>query len=96
MPFQVFACVSATCGRFYHPRCVATLLHSKDEVAAKDLQKDIAEGKTFICPSHKCSTCNQGENKMVPDLQFAVCRRCPLSYHRKCLPMYVISLYWLS
>nr|XP_019705232.1 protein ENHANCED DOWNY MILDEW 2 isoform X2 [Elaeis guineensis] len=26
------------------------------------------------------------ENKEVRELQFAICRRCPKSYHRKCLP----------
>ncbi|KAK4804030.1 hypothetical protein SAY86_003847 [Trapa natans] len=83
---EVFACVSATCGRFYHPNCVAELLHPGDEDAAKELQKTIAEGKSFTCPIHKCCVCGKGENKRTPELQFAVCRRCPRSYHRKCLP----------
>lgn len=83
---EVFKCVSATCGRFYHPHCVAKLLHREDETAAENLQKKIASGEKFTCPIHKCYACKQGENKMEPDLQFAVCRRCPRSYHRKCLP----------
>ncbi|XP_031375535.1 protein ENHANCED DOWNY MILDEW 2-like isoform X2 [Punica granatum] len=83
---EVFACVSATCSRFYHPHCVAKLLHPKDADAAKELQKNIAGGKSFTCPSHKCCVCGKGENKKMPELQFAVCRRCPRSYHRKCLP----------
>lgn len=86
---QVFACVSATCGRFYHPHCVTKLLHPRDEDAVKELQKSIAEGKSFTCPIHKCCVCGKGENKKTPELQFAVCRRCPSSYHRKCLPKYV-------
>ncbi|EXB81085.1 PHD finger-containing protein [Morus notabilis] len=83
---EVFCCVSATCGRFYHPHCVAKVLHGDNEVSAKDLEKKIAEGESFTCPVHKCLFCKQGENKKDPDLQFAICRRCPKSYHRKCLP----------
>ncbi|PON94145.1 DNA (cytosine-5)-methyltransferase [Trema orientale] len=83
---EVFRCVSATCGRFYHPRCVAKLLILDNGVSAEDLEKKIAEGESFTCPIHKCCVCKQGENKKDPDLQFAVCRRCPKSYHCKCLP----------
>jgi hypothetical protein len=83
---EVFSCVSATCGRFYHPHCVAKLLHRDNEAGAEALKKKIAAGDSFTCPIHKCFVCKQGENKTEPDLQFAVCRRCPKSYHRKCLP----------
>ncbi|XP_059666481.1 protein ENHANCED DOWNY MILDEW 2 [Cornus florida] len=83
---EVFPCVSATCGYFYHPHCVAKLLHRESETDAAELQKKISAGESFTCPVHKCHVCKQGENKMVPELQFAVCRRCPKSYHRKCLP----------
>ncbi|XP_075669468.1 protein ENHANCED DOWNY MILDEW 2 [Castanea sativa] len=83
---EVFPCVNATCGYFYHPRCVSKLLHREDETAAEELEKKIAAGGSFTCPIHKCSVCKQGENKKDPQLQFAVCRRCPKSYHRKCLP----------
>ncbi|CAK9163878.1 unnamed protein product [Ilex paraguariensis] len=83
---EVFPCVSATCGRFYHPSCVAKLLHRESVAEAEKLQRKIASGETFTCPVHKCCVCKQGENKMDPDLQFAICRRCPKSYHRKCLP----------
>lgn len=85
---QVFQCVSATCGYFYHPRCVAKLLHQDDEAAAEELAKNVAAGVSFACPSHHCCVCEQLENHMVRELQFAVCRRCPTSYHRKCLPRY--------
>ncbi|KAA8523605.1 hypothetical protein F0562_010028 [Nyssa sinensis] len=83
---EVFSCVSATCGHFYHPHCVAKLLHRESETEAEELQKNIAAGESFTCPVHKCHVCKQGENKMDPELQFAICRRCPKSYHRKCLP----------
>ncbi|KAL3753467.1 hypothetical protein ACJRO7_000812 [Eucalyptus globulus] len=80
---DVFQCISATCGHFYHPHCVAKLLHRRDEVAAEKLKLRIASGESFTCPVHKCCTCNQIENEKEYDLQFAVCRRCPKSYHRK-------------
>ncbi|XP_028065711.1 protein ENHANCED DOWNY MILDEW 2-like isoform X3 [Camellia sinensis] len=83
---EVFPCVSATCGRFYHPHCVAKLLHHGSAAEAEELQKKIAAGESFTCPIHKCSVCKLGENKMDPALQFAVCRRCPKSFHKKCLP----------
>ncbi|XP_030931311.1 protein ENHANCED DOWNY MILDEW 2-like isoform X1 [Quercus lobata] len=85
-PAEVFPCVSATCGHFYHPECVAKLLHPHQDMQALKLQKKIAAGESFTCPAHKCFVCKQGENKNVHELQFALCRRCPKAYHRKCLP----------
>ncbi|KAI3708139.1 hypothetical protein L2E82_37228 [Cichorium intybus] len=83
---EVFPCVSATCGHFYHPGCVSKLLYPSNETLAKKLETQIAAGESFTCPIHKCRHCNLGEDKDVHDLQFAVCRRCPKAYHRKCLP----------
>ncbi|XP_017980593.1 PREDICTED: protein ENHANCED DOWNY MILDEW 2 isoform X2 [Theobroma cacao] len=83
---EVFRCSNATCGHFYHPHCVAKLLHKGDKVAAEEHGQKISAGEFFTCPIHKCCVCQQGENKKVQDLQFALCRRCPTSYHRKCLP----------
>ncbi|PWA62622.1 zinc finger, RING/FYVE/PHD-type, Methyltransferase, trithorax [Artemisia annua] len=83
---EVFPCVSATCGHFYHPECVAKLLYPSDETLAMKFKSQIAAGESFTCPAHKCHCCEQGEDKDVRDMQFAVCRRCPKSYHRKCLP----------
>ncbi|KAK3032465.1 hypothetical protein RJ639_037278 [Escallonia herrerae] len=83
---DVFCCVSATCGRFYHPRCVAKLLLRGSENEVNELQEKIAAGEDFTCPVHKCIVCRQGEDKTDHDLQFAICRRCPKAYHRKCLP----------
>ncbi|XP_019079245.1 protein ENHANCED DOWNY MILDEW 2 isoform X5 [Vitis vinifera] len=83
---EVFRCASATCGRFYHPYCVAKRLHPMNNILAKHLQNKIAGGVSFTCPLHKCFVCKRGENKGVDDLQFALCRRCPKAYHRKCLP----------
>ncbi|XP_010252648.1 PREDICTED: protein ENHANCED DOWNY MILDEW 2 isoform X2 [Nelumbo nucifera] len=83
---EVFCCANATCGHFYHPECVAKLLHKGNKAAAEELQEVIASGKSFTCPVHKCFVCKERENKDDPELQLAVCRRCPTSYHRKCLP----------
>ncbi|KAJ8429343.1 hypothetical protein Cgig2_008790 [Carnegiea gigantea] len=83
---EVFQCVNATCGYFYHPRCVAKLLHRDSEAAAKELQNKILAGESFTCPLHTCFSCKQPEDKSAPGLQMAVCRRCPMAYHEKCLP----------
>ncbi|XP_061338151.1 protein ENHANCED DOWNY MILDEW 2-like [Gastrolobium bilobum] len=85
---EVTKCSSATCGRFYHPRCVAKLLPMvvKSKHVGEEFEKNIADGHPFICPVHYCCVCKELENKMEPELQMAVCRRCPKSYHRKCLP----------
>ncbi|KAF6144996.1 hypothetical protein GIB67_013347 [Kingdonia uniflora] len=83
---EVFRCHSVGCGNFYHPKCVSKLLHPKNEAEAQQLQKKITIGKSFTCPVHKCLACKQEEKKDVPELQFALCRRCPKAYHRKCLP----------
>ncbi|KAL2938736.1 Protein ENHANCED DOWNY MILDEW 2, partial [Bienertia sinuspersici] len=83
---EVFPCIAASCGRFYHPRCVSKELHQLNNSQVEDLEKKIAAGESFVCPAHKCSVCKLVENREVDDLQFAVCRRCPKAYHRKCLP----------
>ncbi|KAL3509979.1 hypothetical protein ACH5RR_029380 [Cinchona calisaya] len=83
---DVFPCVSATCGHFYHPKCVSKLLYPFDESKAAEVRNKIAGGDSFACPVHKCFECKQVEDKKVHELQFAICRRCPKAYHRKCLP----------
>ncbi|RZC82612.1 hypothetical protein C5167_045400 [Papaver somniferum] len=81
----VFRCSSCSCGHFYHAECVAELLYPVNEIESEKLQKIIAAGGSFTCPAHKCFKCKQEEDSLVHDLQFAVCRRCPKAYHRKCL-----------
>ncbi|KAL8462413.1 hypothetical protein ACS0TY_033441 [Phlomoides rotata] len=88
---EVFCCVNGTCGYFYHPHCVAKLLHPGNRAAAEELKLRIAAGEQFVCPSHTCHVCKEVEVKSVIDLQFAVCRRCPRAYHRKCLPREIMS-----
>ncbi|KAG7538033.1 Zinc finger PHD-type [Arabidopsis suecica] len=82
---EVFQCVSATCGYFYHPRCVTRRLRLGNKEESEALERQIIAGE-YTCPLHKCSVCENGEVKTDSNLQFAVCRRCPKSYHRKCLP----------
>ncbi|CAK8560024.1 unnamed protein product [Lathyrus sativus] len=83
---EVFPCVTANCGHYYHPECVARLLNPGIDTKQEEIKQKIAIEKTFLCPLHICSACRKGENRNVHDLQFAMCRRCPKAYHRKCLP----------
>ncbi|KAL2316694.1 hypothetical protein Fmac_030570 [Flemingia macrophylla] len=85
---EVIKCSSAACDRFYHPHCVAKLLSQLVKHAAEELERNIANGDPFTCPLHFCCVCKELENKkdIEREMQFAVCRRCPKSYHRKCLP----------
>ncbi|QHO32031.1 Protein ENHANCED DOWNY MILDEW [Arachis hypogaea] len=83
---EVFPCITANCGQHYHPACVARLLYPGIDAEQHERRKRVVIDKTFICPLHICTLCRKGENRNVHDLQFAVCRRCPKAYHRKCLP----------
>ncbi|CAL5080641.1 unnamed protein product [Urochloa decumbens] len=83
---KVFLCNNATCGHFYHPKCVAKQLHPNNRNEAIELEEKIIEGFSFTCPIHWCFRCKGLEDRTQKPLQFAVCRRCPKSYHRKCLP----------
>ncbi|XP_008669978.1 protein ENHANCED DOWNY MILDEW 2 isoform X7 [Zea mays] len=83
---KVFLCNNATCGHFYHPKCVAQQLHPNNIDEASELEKKITDGFSFTCPIHWCFHCKGLEDRTQGPLQFAVCRRCPKSYHRKCLP----------
>ncbi|KAK3139582.1 hypothetical protein QOZ80_5AG0385550 [Eleusine coracana subsp. coracana] len=82
---EVFQCRHDDCARFYHPKCVAELL-CPDKVEALLFERQMSDGEGFKCPLHECSVCKGGENKDDKNMQFAVCRRCPTTYHRKCLP----------
>ncbi|KAL5728252.1 hypothetical protein ACHQM5_001364 [Ranunculus cassubicifolius] len=87
---EVFQCSTPTCSYFYHPECVAKLLHPMDKAEANVAEKKISAGESFTCPAHECYVCKQGENENDPELKFAVCRLCPKSYHRKCMPRQII------
>ncbi|KAL6842479.1 hypothetical protein ACP4OV_027714 [Aristida adscensionis] len=81
---KVFKCNKPSCGHFYHPKCVAELL--EPGAGAYELAKSIVAGMSFTCPVHWCFECGKMEDITQRALQFAVCRRCPKSYHRECLP----------
>ncbi|XP_027907180.1 protein ENHANCED DOWNY MILDEW 2-like [Vigna unguiculata] len=83
---EVFPCVTANCGHYYHPDCVARLLSNGIDTEQEEMRRKVAIGKAFVCPLHACSLCKKGEVKNVHHLQLAICRRCPKAYHRKCLP----------
>ncbi|KAM0942976.1 putative [histone H3]-lysine(4) N-trimethyltransferase chromatin regulator PHD family [Dioscorea sansibarensis] len=83
---EVFRCASAACCHFYHPQCVAQWFFPEKKAEATEYRERIVAGETFTCPMHKCHVCRQSENKRIKELQFAMCARCPKSYHRKCLP----------
>ncbi|EEC83400.1 hypothetical protein OsI_28843 [Oryza sativa Indica Group] len=59
---KVFQCCNASCGRFYHPKCVAGLLEPD---GACGLEKRIADGMTFTCPVHWCFECKQIEDREI-------------------------------
>nr|CAB3459670.1 unnamed protein product [Digitaria exilis] len=83
---KVFKCKDYNCGHFYHPKCVSKLLHPDSKLQASLSEQRVAAGMKFCCHVHKCSVCHRAENKDDKNLQFAVCRLCPTTYHRKCLP----------
>ncbi|KAL6535524.1 hypothetical protein OROMI_026898 [Orobanche minor] len=86
----VVPCVSPISGQFYHPCCVAKELSQDNKVPAEELERRISMGESFFtCPVHKCRVCKQRENTKDHSFQFAVCMRCPKSYHRNCLPSFI-------
>jgi hypothetical protein len=92
MYFQVFQCKHQKCGHFYHPNCVAKLLNPDSKTRAVLHGQHIAGGLEFECPMHQCKLCKEAENKDYKEMQFAVCRRCPTAYHRKCLPRFAFAM----
>ncbi|CAL4987956.1 unnamed protein product [Urochloa decumbens] len=85
---KVFKCNNQNCGHFYHPKCVAKLLEpdNSDDDGYCELTKRIMAGMPFTCPMHWCFKCGRMEDITLEEMQFALCRRCPKSYHIKCLP----------
>ncbi|XP_062192266.1 uncharacterized protein LOC133895776 [Phragmites australis] len=83
---KVFQCNNASCGHFYHPKCIAQLLEPDATDGACELERRILAGMSFTCPIHWCFKCKHMEDKTQRALKLAVCRRCPMAYHRDCLP----------
>lgn len=91
---EVFVCDVASCGKFYHPRCIASKLKpgSDERESREALAKGIRAGESFTCPLHRCTKCGKGEEKKERDLNLAACRRCPAAWHVKCLPRCISEL----
>ncbi|OEL38755.1 Protein ENHANCED DOWNY MILDEW 2 [Dichanthelium oligosanthes] len=87
---EVFQCERDDCAHFYHPKCIAQLLYPDSEEAKLFEIEVTAAREKFTCPVHECIVCKAVENKNDRRMQFAVCRRCPTVYHRKCLPSDII------
>jgi len=92
----VFQCEVDDCGRFYHPKCVAELLYPDNELEGSLFGDQVAARQNFTCPIHECIVCKGEENKNDKNMQFAVCRSCPTTYHRGCLPRFSSVLLSLS
>ncbi|KAG0551795.1 hypothetical protein BDA96_01G453800 [Sorghum bicolor] len=80
-PEEVLKCQKKYCGRFYHPKCLSKYDPTKNR-------------QDFECPLHECHSCkNKGETVITSEqtekkkeTYLVQCRRCPVAYHRKCLP----------
>ncbi|XP_066389024.1 protein ENHANCED DOWNY MILDEW 2-like isoform X2 [Miscanthus floridulus] len=78
---EVLKCQKKYCGRFYHPNCLLKYDRSKNH-------------RDFECPLHECHSCkNKGgtiitrkQTEKEEETYLVQCRRCPVAYHRKCLP----------
>nr|GEZ63398.1 protein enhanced downy mildew 2-like [Tanacetum cinerariifolium] len=45
---EVFRCSAASCGHFYHPKCVAKLLQKDSEAEPQALKEKIARGSFHV------------------------------------------------
>ncbi|XP_066385414.1 protein ENHANCED DOWNY MILDEW 2-like [Miscanthus floridulus] len=78
---EVLKCQKKYRGRFYHPNCLLKYDRSKNH-------------RDFECPLHECHSCkNKGgtiitrkQTEKEEETYLVQCRRCPVAYHRKCLP----------
>lgn len=84
---DVFPCLVASCGKFYHKGCIHKGV------------KSTAKNRPFICALHTCTTCNKQWDLPRSDKgELVPCRRCPTSYHRSCIPqkLYNWKRVWLA
>uniref|UniRef100_A0A0D3FGM4 Zinc finger PHD-type domain-containing protein n=1 Tax=Oryza barthii TaxID=65489 RepID=A0A0D3FGM4_9ORYZ len=91
---EVYQCSKSRCRRFYHPKCLAEFDSSKNPpvfecplhecFACKNKGEKYNE-ETCKNKGHESIKKKQGaENNKK--MHLALCRRCPIAYHRKCLP----------
>lgn len=85
----VFRCSVASCGKFFHQRCIDTDKLSRRPRKPKTVKDD--EGvehemyefdAPFRCPRHVCSVCEN--TRKSSDMM--CCLKCPESYHPYCVP----------
>lgn len=69
-------CSFPDCSHFFHKECLPT-------------NERYQLQPTFVCPSHFCSFCKCLEETTNPVIY---CTRCAKSYHRSCLPSFLVSL----
>ncbi|KAL8150975.1 hypothetical protein V2J09_020783, partial [Rumex salicifolius] len=71
----VQSCVSTTCGRFCHARCIGKAFHIESNTQTRNVKAQVAAGDMFTCSIHKCFVYGHGEERDVHALQYAICRR---------------------
>ncbi|XP_052146959.1 protein ENHANCED DOWNY MILDEW 2-like [Oryza glaberrima] len=97
---EVYQCSKSRCRRFYHPKCLAEFDSSKNPpvfecplhecFACKNKGEKYNE-ETCKNKGHESIKKKQGaENNKK--MHLALCRRCPIAYHRKCLPRNISSV----
>jgi hypothetical protein len=73
---DVFPCIAASCGKFYHRKCAS---NGKGAAAGE-------EGP-LLCGLHSCGACGaQGDSPDDDKGELVPCRRCPVAFHRACIP----------
>ena len=78
---EVKGCIVASCGRFYHPKCMKE---------AKKKLTHTAKGLKEMCPLHWCAKCKKQKTDELGEI--VPCRRCPKAYHRDCIPPSILTL----
>ncbi|KAA8498254.1 Histone-lysine N-methyltransferase, H3 lysine-36 and H4 lysine-20 specific [Porphyridium purpureum] len=72
------ACSAEYCGKRYHRECVTNLALTKSH-------PDGSDGGSIVCPRHFCGMCT-GEIDLRRQFSFTRCLKCPVAYHRACMP----------
>ncbi|KAE8654895.1 Detected protein of confused Function [Hibiscus syriacus] len=91
----ILAC-EGRCLRSFHPTKAAGIDTCCESLGfVNDAQIDAIPSflcKNCLCKKHQCFACGElGSSNNSPGQEFALCRRCPKAYHRKCLPKYTHS-----
>ncbi len=81
---DMMRCVVPGCGRCFHKTCVPKLA----SVKKKGVPVQALADTSLVCPRHMCVSCDD-----VPDKGSSLvrCIRCPVSYHKHCVPAGVVG-----